>query len=588
MMGSQEKEPLQGESWKLEKYNSLTNEHEESLHHKPEQDGCSARIYPTGFFSNLKDVVKMAVPLILQQLSIYITSPIALMFCGHLGKIALDSVALANSFANVFGISLAVGMGAACDTLFSQVYGSGKTLKMGVVLQRSFCILFLTLLVSISILINIEAISLILGQDPEVSWWTGQYILAFLPGIVFFFGFTCVMKFIQNQNHIVPTLVIGLLANITNVICHYLLIYVAEMDIIGSAIAQSLTYFVMLSLSIIYIIVSGLHKTSWGGWSTESLEAWGQFAYLGISGILMTCIEWWSFEAGIILAGLIGTTELGAQSVVFQIEVVAYMFPLGNGIATSILVGQYLGGSNPAAAKTVARVGITFIFFTGLTMGILLASLREYLPLIFTSEAEVVSLTAYVLPVMGFYMLFDSVSGTCAGILRGSGRQILGAGIVFCGYVIALGIGIPLMFLTSLNILGFWIGLSIALMIVAITESTIVYRMDWEEESKKASKRVGVQESKSSSEEVANFSADEERVSLLQGTLEKEESKVRRDVCRSIFVTLFFIAVFIAAILIRLYFDLPEKAKGLTEPRISHPIINTTMATATISKNYEI
>ena len=44
--------------------------------------------------------------------------------------------------------------------------------------------------------------------------------------------------------------------------------------------------------------------------------------------------------------------------------------------------------------------------------------------------------------------------GTGAGILRGQGRQHLGAAIVFAGYGLALSVGTPLMLYTSLRLYG--------------------------------------------------------------------------------------------------------------------------------------
>ena len=39
------------------------------------------------------------------------------------------------------------------------------------------------------------------------------------------------------------------------------------------------------------------------GWTTESLLDWGQFIKLAVAGMVMICIEWWSFELGAFLAG---------------------------------------------------------------------------------------------------------------------------------------------------------------------------------------------------------------------------------------------------------------------------------------------
>ena len=47
---------------------------------------------------------------------------------------------------------------------------------------------------------------------------------------------------------------------------------------------------------------------------------WGRFTRIAIPGMLMVCLEWWGFEIGVFLSGLLGTTDLGAQSVVLQID----------------------------------------------------------------------------------------------------------------------------------------------------------------------------------------------------------------------------------------------------------------------------
>lgn len=41
--------------------------------------------------------------------------------------------------------------------------------------------------------------------------------------------------------------------------------------------------------------------------------------------MLMLCLEWWTFEIGGFLVGMISEVELGAQSVVYQMVTVAFM-----------------------------------------------------------------------------------------------------------------------------------------------------------------------------------------------------------------------------------------------------------------------
>lgn len=61
------------------------------------------------------------------------------------------------------------------------------------------------------------------------------------------------------------------------------------------------------------------------GWTRECLQEWGSFIQLAIPSMLMLCLEWWLFEVGGFLAGVISEAELGSQSIIYELTVVAYM-----------------------------------------------------------------------------------------------------------------------------------------------------------------------------------------------------------------------------------------------------------------------
>jgi len=67
----------------------------------------------------------------------------------------------------------------------------------------------------------------------------------------------------------------------------------------------------------------------WGpfvaGWTQECLQEWGPFLKLAFPSMLMLCLEWWMFEVGGFLAGIISEVELGAQSIIYELATLAYM-----------------------------------------------------------------------------------------------------------------------------------------------------------------------------------------------------------------------------------------------------------------------
>ena len=78
-------------------------------------------------------------------------------------------------------------------------------------------------------------------------------------------------------------------------------------------------------------------------------------------------------------------------------------------------------------------------------------------------EYEHVSLYYMISCTYMFLSIMDYVRGVTVGILRGSGRQSLGALLnFFCYYMIGLPLGIFLAFASRLGTLGIWIGLAIA------------------------------------------------------------------------------------------------------------------------------
>ena len=70
---------------------------------------------------------------------------------------------------------------------------------------------------------------------------------------------------------------------------------------------------------------------------------------------------------------------------------------------------------------------------------VVLSSTRNYVPRLFTSDPEVIALTAQILPLNAAFQLFDSLAAFCNGILRGLGRQEVGGYInLFAYYVVRI------------------------------------------------------------------------------------------------------------------------------------------------------
>uniref|UniRef100_A0A8C4S5H2 Multidrug and toxin extrusion protein n=1 Tax=Erpetoichthys calabaricus TaxID=27687 RepID=A0A8C4S5H2_ERPCA len=365
---------------------------------------------------------------------IFLISFISTVFCGHLGKTELDAVALSITVINVTGISIGSGLASVCDTLISQTYGSGNLKRVGIILQRGILILLLSCFPCWAFLINTESL-LRLCLPFKSSCSISMLSISFILQAVFLYQLQG--RYLQNQGIIWPQVITGAAGNIVNALINYIFLFVLNLGVAGSAWANTISQFSLAVFLYSYIRWKKLHVETWSGWSQECLQEWGSFIRLAIPSMLMLCIEWWTFEIGSFLSGLISKVALGSQSILYELSTIAFMFPLGYGVAVNVRVGNALGAGNTEQAKKSCKVAMMCT---------------------------------------GKYK--KGISNN--GIVKGAGKQKIGAICNLTGYyIIGLPIGVSLMFAAHMGVLGFWIGLLVCVFMQSIFFLILVLKFDW-------------------------------------------------------------------------------------------------------------
>ncbi|GAA6089182.1 multidrug and toxin extrusion protein 1 [Tachysurus ichikawai] len=110
-------------------------------------------------------------------------------------------------------------------------------------------------------------------------------------------------------------------------------------------------------------------------------------------------------------------------------------------------------------------------------------------------------------------MFFFCPQVITVGIVRGAGKQMLGAGcMLVCFYFVGFPIGVSLMFALKMGILGLWSGIFVCVFLQSLFFLIIIYKLDWKRATEEALKRAGVQtaEAKPESYALENMCVDED------------------------------------------------------------------------------
>lgn len=124
--------------------------------------------------------------------------------------------------------------------------------------------------------------------------------------------------------------------------------------------------------------------------------------------------------------------------------------------------------------------------------GLMIVLLRRYLVTIFTRDVDVLQLASQVIVVNAIFQVFDAAQTCLAGVLRGTGKQTVGAVFNFIAfYVLGLPLGLVLAFPAGMKLYGIWTGIAVALFIVTcVALAYVLLRIDFEKQVQLALERV--------------------------------------------------------------------------------------------------
>jgi len=416
---------------------------------------------------------RLAWPLVVTQVAFMMLGVVDTLLLGRLSVAALDAVALANMYG---WAALALGMGVVMgmDPFVSQAYGDGDPEAAALALQRGLVVAFLVgVPVALTWALTEPALRL-LGQDPELARLAGEYNLLRAPSAPFFLAFTALRSWLAGRNLVAPAMWLAVLMNVANALLAWGLIFgrlgFPRLELVGAALAASVVAIGEPLALLAMIWLAGLHEGAWRRWDRRSFElrGLGQIARIGLPTGLQMSLEGSAWSLAAMMAGWIGAADLAAHTIVLNMIALWFQVPLGISLAGSVRVGNLLGAADLPGARLAGRVALGAGASVMGVAAVILVAFRGELPFLFTSQVDVVALSALILPIAGAFQVLDGTQIVAGGILRGAGRTQAPALANLLGYYtlalpFAAWIGAP----GRWGLVGIWWSLLIGLVIVA-------------------------------------------------------------------------------------------------------------------------
>lgn len=464
----------------------LLHEANTSLESVEEGESLGKRVWEES-----KKMWVVAGPAIFTRFSTFGITVVSQSFIGHIGSTELAAYALVITVLVRFANGVLIGMASALETLCGQAYGAKKYEMLGVYLQRSWIVLFMTTILLLPIYIFTTPLLEALGQEKNIAQVAGSISL-WAIGIIFAFSvsFTCQM-FLQSQS---KNKIIAYLAAVSisiHAFLSWLLTVKFKFGINGAMISTILAYWIPNLGQLVFIMTKC--PDTWKGFTFLAFKDLGPVIKLSVSSGAMLCLEIWYNTVLILLTGNMKNAEVAidALSICLNISGWEMMVALGFFAAAGVRVANELGRGSSRAAKFSILITVLTSFSIGFVLFLVFLFLREKLAYIFTTDPQVANAVGDLSPLLSFSILLNSVQPVLSGVSVGAGWQSVVAYVnIGCYYLIGIPVGVLLDNLLHLQVKGIWIGMLFGTFVQTIVLIIITSRTDWDKQVVIARNRV--------------------------------------------------------------------------------------------------
>jgi len=429
----------------------------------------------------LKKVTLVSLPIIAGQLSHMLASFADRVMLGQYSTLSLASFGLVNNI-HAPALMIFIGVAMGITPVVGRMNGSGDLTKLPIVYQSGLKVTISMMLLCVAAMLAIyfwlEEIASTMNYDLTVINESKTYFLFVIASFLPYTLFLTTKQFQEGMGLVRPMMFASIVGNAVNIVLNYIFIYgygiIPEMGTDGAGLATFIGRVVMMAGALYTITIYPLERGGLrGNWKQKIIGQNQSYAYriLKIGGPIgfQFAMEAGAFAAGAFIIFNLGKVPLAAHEIAIGLAAFTFMTASGIGQGATVIVSNMIGARdfkkmrNAADSSFIIAIGfmcITAIFF-------IIA--REWLPLIFNTDPEVIKMASSLILIAGLFQIVDGLQLNAMGVLRGMEDVKFPSYVTVLGYwILAIPLGYTMTIHWGIGPAGVWYGYLIGLAVVGI------------------------------------------------------------------------------------------------------------------------
>ncbi len=378
-----------------------------------------------------REVLAIAIPLILSTGAWSLLLFVDRMFLSWYSSAAI-AAAMPAGMSSFAMLCLFIGTSAYVNTFVAQYYGAREEANIGVIVWQGIYFSALSIVIIIPAYFFAEYYFASIGHTQVVQELEIVYFKVLMFSAVFVVLNNTLSSLFSGLGKTLIVMWVSVLITVINIVLDYVLIFgrlgFPVMGIRGAAIATNIAI-ICGSMVLLMLVFQKKYRQRFHlghVWRFDK-KIFKRLIYYGLPNGLRLFIDMSSFTAFLMFIGILGTQQLAASNIAFNINALSFLPMVGLMIAVSVVVGQRIGEGKPQLAEkaTWSAAHIALLFFG--TLAVLYIFVPGLFIFPFTRHGGLsdlqgsAELIVILLRFIAFFGLFDALFLVFLGALEGAG-----------------------------------------------------------------------------------------------------------------------------------------------------------------------